>query len=166
MTYKVLFVCLGNTCRSPALADMMNNQAKGLLNKKEILASSAAITKYNIGNPIDPLMKQVAAERGIKFKKHKARMLTKEIIAEQDLIFGVTEDICEMIRAQCSESQDKKKVFLATHFSLTYLNRDIIDPFSKDKKQYSDVFRQLETIVTETLENKLFYKLSKIVQPE
>ena len=156
MTKMLLYVCLGNTCRSPALADLLNQKAKKLLEKGHLKADSAAITKYNVGNDIQPLMKQVASEKGVKLKRHKARLFTKDDIMQYDLILGVTEDICDMIRAQCVDSDDEKKVLLATHFSITYLDRDIIDPFSKEKSDYAEVFDQLETITQETIESERF----------
>jgi protein-tyrosine phosphatase len=166
MAFRVLYICLGNTCRSPALADLLNSNARSRYKKGVIEASSAAITKYNVGDGIDPLMKQVASEKGVKLKRHKARLLTKDIIAQSDLILGVTEDVCEMIRVQCKESEDEKKVFLATHFCLTYMDEDIIDPFAKEKKQYEEVFSQIETIISETIDSKKFMSICSLDQPE
>lgn len=156
MSKKVLFVCLGNTCRSPALADLLNQKAKKFLEKGVIKADSAAITKYNVGEDVDPLMRQVAMEKGVKLKKHKARLFTKDDISQYDLILGVTNDVCEMIRVQCDDLDEEKKIVMATHFSITYLDRDIVDPFSKEKGDYAEVFSQIETIIQEMLENKRF----------
>ena len=159
MTFKVLYVCLGNTCRSPVLADLMDKELKAHYKKDVVTFSSAAITKYNLGNPIDPLMKQVALEKGVKLKRHKASLATEELITQSDLIFGVTEDVCEMVRSLCKSVDEEKKVLLATHFSLTYLDTDILDPFSKEKNHYEEVFRQIQVITTETLQNKKFISL-------
>lgn len=156
MTKKVLCVCLGNTCRSPALADLLMQKAKKNFAKGAVRVESAAVTKYNVGDDIDPLMRQVALEAGVKFKKHKARLFKKDDFSEYDLILGVTEDVCEMIRVQSDDVDDERKVLLATHFSITYHDRDIVDPFSKEKGDYAEVFMQLETIAQEIIENPKF----------
>ena len=61
MTYKLLFVCLGNICRSPSAENIMNYliDQEGLRNT--ILCDSAGTGGYNIGDPPDRRMSAAAA---------------------------------------------------------------------------------------------------------
>ncbi len=65
MPYKLLFVCLGNICRSPAAENIMNYliEQEGLSAK--ILCDSAGTAGYHIGSPPDSRMNTAAKKRGI-----------------------------------------------------------------------------------------------------
>ena len=63
---KILFVCMGNICRSPMAEFVMKEKVKkaGLADEFEI--ASAAIEDYNIGDPVYPPAKAKLAEHGYK----------------------------------------------------------------------------------------------------
>ncbi|MGB5768793.1 MAG: low molecular weight phosphotyrosine protein phosphatase, partial [Crocosphaera sp.] len=66
MPYKLLFVCLGNICRSPSAENIMNYliQKQGL--DGQIICDSAGTSSYHIGASPDRRMRSAAARRGIK----------------------------------------------------------------------------------------------------
>lgn len=78
---KIIFVCHGSICRSPA-AEFI---AKSLTNKYEI--TSRAVSYEEIGNDIYPPMKRELNKRGIKLDRHYASRITKEDYYSADYIF-------------------------------------------------------------------------------
>ena len=89
---KILFVCHGNICRSPAAELLLREMAKqaGLLSSFEI--SSAATSSEEIGNPIYPPMRVLLEERGLDCSRHKARRVRRSDYDAYDLIIGMDEE--------------------------------------------------------------------------
>lgn len=123
---KVLFVCLGNICRSPmaefVFKDMVNK--RGLAEKFHI--ESAATSRQAIGEGIYYGTKDILKEQGIPFKERKARQMTKEDYSKFDFIFGMEEkNIINIMRIIEEDPQNK------VHRLLDFLEkpRDIVDPW-------------------------------------
>jgi len=123
---KVLFVCLGNICRSPmaefVFKDMVNK--RGLAEKFYI--ESAATSREAIGEGIYYGTKDILKEQSIPFKERKARQMTKEDYNKFDFILGMEEkNIINIMRIIGEDPQNK------VHRLLDFLEkpRDIIDPW-------------------------------------
>jgi protein-tyrosine phosphatase len=86
---KILFVCLGNICRSPGAEAVFINQAEkeGLLDKFE--AGSAGITDYHEGEPADERMRQHAAKRGYMITSISRPVNPKTDFYYYDIIIGM-----------------------------------------------------------------------------
>ena len=89
---KILFVCHGNICRSPAAELLLREMAKqaGLLSSFEI--SSAATSSEEIGNPIYPPMRVLLEARGLDCSRHRARRVRRSDYDTYDLIIGMDEE--------------------------------------------------------------------------
>ena len=89
---KILFVCHGNICRSPAAELLLREMAKqaGLLSSFEI--SSAATSSEEIGNPIYPPMRVLLEERGLDCSRHRARRVRRSDYDTYDLIVGMDKE--------------------------------------------------------------------------
>ena len=123
---KVLFVCLGNICRSPmaefVFKDMVNK--RGLAEKFHI--ESAATSREAIGEGIYYGTKDILKEQGVPFKERKARQMTKEDYNKFDFILGMEEkNIINIMRIIGEDPQNK------VHRLLDFLEkpRDIVDPW-------------------------------------
>src|SRR5215217_4145395 len=81
---KLLFVCTGNTCRSPLAAAIAQRLAaeRGLT---DVEASSAGTSAWD-GMPASDGGLLVGMERGLDLAQHRARQVTPEIVAESDII--------------------------------------------------------------------------------
>ena len=77
---KILFVCLGNICRSPAAEAIFRATCPG------IAADSAGTSDYHIGEPPYGAMQQAAAARGIGMSDLRARQFKRADFADFDLI--------------------------------------------------------------------------------
>ena len=84
---KVMFVCLGNICRSPmaefVLKDMVSR--KGLSN--EFYIKSSATSYEEIGNDIYPPMKYCLTRHNIEYQKHRASRINMRDVNESDYIY-------------------------------------------------------------------------------
>ena len=83
---RILFVCHGNICRSPAAAMVMRT----LTDHCEI--DSAATTYEEIGNDIYPPMRRAMAARGIPILPHRARRTDRSDYGRYDYIIGMDEE--------------------------------------------------------------------------
>ena len=83
--FKILFVCLGNICRSPAAHGTMLQIIKDKKLTEQIEVDSCGTGSYHIGSLPDKRMIQAASQRGIELN-HKARRLCKEDFNKFDLI--------------------------------------------------------------------------------
>ena len=96
MTYRnvpigVLFVCMGNICRSPAGEGVFRHYVSTAGYDRQIHIDSAGIIDYHAGDPPDYRMREAAAKRGYKLNS-VARRVTQEDIREFDLIVPMDHD--------------------------------------------------------------------------
>ena len=123
---KVLFVCLGNICRSPmaemVFKDMVNK--KGLADKFYI--NSAATSSEAVGNGIYYGTREILKEQGIPFTEHISRQMTKKDYKDFDYILGMEEKNIRNILRIIGEDKNNK-VFRLLDFSEK--PRDIADPW-------------------------------------
>ena len=85
--YKILFLCHGNICRSPMAEFIMKDLVKKRNLQDRFIIDSAAVTTEEIGNGIYPPAKRKLYEKGIPFDDHRARLITKKEVEENDMVF-------------------------------------------------------------------------------
>ena len=105
MAIKVLFVCLGNICRSPAAEGVFIDliRSKGLQDEFEV--DSAGTGAWHAGSPADSRMRKAAMERGL-FLNTKARQITLEDISYFDYILTMDEDNYANVKRLSTKSKD------------------------------------------------------------
>ena len=143
---KILFICLGNICRSPMAEFVMKELVKeaGLSDKFEI--ASAATSTYELGNPVYPPARQKLSEHGISCKGKTARQLTKSDYEYYDYLIAMEQsNIRDIMRIIGSDP--KQKVSLLLDF--TDHPRDIADPwYTRDfEATWQDVFEGCESLL-------------------
>lgn len=130
MSRHVLFVCTGNTCRSP-LAEAMARAlaaARGL----DIIVSSAG-TSAPPDAPASDASILVGLERKLDLSTHRARVLTRELVDEASLILGMAAHHVVAARALGGEG----KVYLLTDYAAhDATGRAIHDPFGEALESY------------------------------
>ena len=123
---KVLFVCLGNICRSPMaefiFKDIINK--KGL--SKNFLIKSAATSYEEIGNDIYYGARDKLIQKGIPFSKRKASRITAEDYENYDFIIGMEESNIRNIKRIVGEDIDNK---ISKLLGFSDNPRDIADPW-------------------------------------
>lgn len=128
MVYKLLFVCLGNICRSPSAEGIMNHliQEKGLSDR--IICDSAGTSSYHIGSSPDRRMTAAAKRRNILLEG-QARQFTAADFAKFDLILAMDkenyQDILRLDRAE----RYSEKVRLMCSFCTQHEDEEVPDPY-------------------------------------
>lgn len=149
---RVLFVCLGNICRSPMAEYLFKHLVKkeNLSNKFEI--ASAATSSEEIGNDMHYGTKRKLIDLGIAYEKHSARKITKEDYSKFDYIIGMEESNIRAIKRIVGED-DQNKIFRLLDFSK--FPRDIADPWYTGNfdKTYIDILEGLEAFLKFLKEN-------------
>lgn len=135
---RILFVCLGNICRSPMAEFVM----KELVAKKGLSArfhiESAATCSDELGNPVYPPVRKLLAERGISTEGKTARRITKEDYNRFDYIVGMDQNNLHSMLRQFGGDPEGKISLLMDH---TGDCRDVADPW------YTRDFRATENDV-------------------
>ena len=85
----ILFVCLGNICRSPMAEFVMKDLLKKQGLSERVQVASAATSTWEIGNPVHHGTRNKLAEHGISCKGKTARLITKSDYAAYDYIIGM-----------------------------------------------------------------------------
>ena len=142
--YSVLFVCLGNICRSPAAQAVMQRMVdeRGLTERFYI--DSAGIGGWHIGDLPDKRMRVHARPRGYELS-HRARRVQSSDFDDFDLIVGMdaanVDDLCHM--AFTLEPQNK--VVMMGDYIRQYPNYDYVpDPYYEGSEGFELVLDLLE----------------------
>lgn len=135
---RILFVCLGNICRSPMAEYVLKDLVKKQGLEDEFVIESAATSNEEIGNGMHYGTRQKLEEVGILYGNHRARQLTAEDYDKYDYLIGMEEsNIKNMLRILGEDSQNK--VYRLLDFSKS--PRDIADPWYTGNfdKTYEDI---------------------------
>lgn len=140
---KVLFVCLGNICRSPMAEYVFKDMVKKEGIEDKFYIDSAATSTEEIGNSVHYGTKNKLNEMGIECGNHIARRITKQDYEKFDYIIGMEEQNVKNIKRIVGEDT-KHKIYRLLDFSKN--PRDIADPWYTGNfdKTYEDVVKGLE----------------------
>ena len=125
---KVLFVCLGNICRSPMAEFVFKHMVKQNGLENEFFIDSAATSGYNekAKDGIYYETKNILKEMNVPFTEHISRKIKKEDYEKFDYILGMEEENVKNILKIIGNDKDNK-IFRLLDF--TEKPRDIIDPW-------------------------------------
>ncbi len=90
--FKILFVCLGNICRSPTLEGVFRDLVRREAPHLHVLIDSAGTADYHIGSPPDARSQRAAARRGIDLSGLRARQVSVHDFDGFDLILAMDRD--------------------------------------------------------------------------
>ena len=123
---KILFVCLGNICRSPMAEFVMKDLAAKAGAGEWFEIASAATSTEEIGNPVYPPARRELAVHGVACGAHAARQMTRADYDRYDLLIGMdSANIRNMTRICGGDPAGK------IHRLLDYTSRpgDVADPW-------------------------------------
>lgn len=123
---KILFICLGNICRSPMAEFLLKDMVKKRGIAGDFYIASAATSTYEIGNSVHRGTRAKLAQYGISVAGKTAVQLTKEDYAKYDYLIGMdTANIRDIMRIIGSDPQHK--VYKLLQFAGS--ERNIADPW-------------------------------------
>ncbi|MDY6782060.1 MAG: low molecular weight protein-tyrosine-phosphatase [Cyanobacteriota bacterium] len=138
MPYKILFVCLGNICRSPSAENIMNHLIDGAALSDRIVCDSAGTSSYHIGSPPDRRMQAAAKQRDILLKG-EARQFIVDDFERFDLIVAMDGENYRDILALDREGKFRSKVRMMCEFATEHGDRDVPDPYYGGKEGFNYV---------------------------
>lgn len=146
---RVLFVCLGNICRSPAAEGLMNEVLERNHSQHDWTVDSAGTGGYHIGQLPDPRMRAHARRRGIELTHH-CRQVREEDFDDFDLIIGMDDSNIARLKDLAPTIEDEAKVLPMALF-LSDLSRfdHIPDPYYDGAQGFETVL----DLLTEATEN-------------
>jgi protein-tyrosine phosphatase len=127
---KILFICMGNICRSPAAEGIMRSlvEEEGLTN--QIYIDSAGTIDYHTGECADDRMILHAEKRGYDLNPHRARMFNPLIdFKEFDYLITMDNTNFSDILRHDRTGANRHKVYKITSFSTKYEEEEIPDPY-------------------------------------
>ena len=139
---RVLFVCSGNTCRSP-LAVAVLRRMLDEAGRQDITVESAGTGAYD-GAPASEGAFLVALEEGLDLSAHRARLLDRELVAEADLILTMSGGHLARVERLGGEG---KAYVLGAYANASPADSELKDPYGGDVEGYRQTLHQLERVL-------------------
>ncbi len=128
MSYKLLFVCLGNICRSPSAENIMNHLIAEAGLSDKIICDSAGTSAYHIGSAPDRRMSAAAKKRGIELVGN-ARKFKPLDFERFDLILAMDRSNYHDIIYCDGEGKYRDKVKMMCSFATKHDDKEVPDPY-------------------------------------
>jgi protein-tyrosine phosphatase len=138
---KILFVCLGNICRSPMGEGMMKHLLEQKGESKDFFIDSAGTSACHIGNLPDARMRATALKHGVQLES-RARQFRVEDFTDFDLIVAMDSSNYQNIVSLAKTKEDKEKVVLMRAYDeSTFENEDVPDPYYGGDAGFENVYQ-------------------------
>lgn len=143
MKREVLFVCLGNICRSPAAEGMLRQMHSQSHSPLELTIESAGTGGWHVGELPDKRMREAAKQRGITLESH-AQQFNPAFFDRFHYILAADSWVMKELLTMAKETAHKDKVFLFSHFASKIAGQDVPDPYYGGEEDFHRVLDLLE----------------------
>lgn len=143
MTRTILFVCTGNTCRSPMASAIARELLKGDASGLDTRVLSAGIST-GAGVPASPEAVEAMRGMGIRLDGHASRPLTRELLTQADIVFAMTGS--HRARILQLDPESAGKVYL-----LDPSDADVDDPFGQSQQVYDATAKRMGVLIRERM---------------
>ena len=140
---KVLFVCMGNICRSPTAEGVFIKIVKQAKLSEQIYIDSAGTHDYNVGSAPDLNSQAAAKKRGVDLSKLRARQIIQADLDEFDYILAMDQSNIKILRSLCLPDQESK-LHLFLDFAPTLTTREVPDPYRGGYDGFEQVLDLIE----------------------
>jgi protein-tyrosine phosphatase len=132
---KVLFVCMGNLCRSPMAEGVFRQYVARAGLDGLIVIDSAGTHDYHIGDPPDPRAQRAAGRRGYDLSALRGRQVSTADFTEFDYVLAMDEMNLRALTRLCP-SRHAHKLRLLMEFSTGAALREVPDPYYGDEQGF------------------------------
>ena len=140
---KVLFVCMGNICRSPTAEGVFNKVITDKGTTKNFQVDSAGTHAYHVGEPSDSRAQQTAKRRGVDLSKIRARKVEHSDFEYFDHVLAMDADNYHMLLA-ASPDEYHHKIALFLDYAPERSENDVPDPYYGGANGFEHVFDLVE----------------------
>jgi len=145
---RICFVCTGNVCRSPLAEAVLRHELerRGIADRFEI--DSAGTDAYHVGEPADPRMRRVAADRGVRIS-HRSRDFRAHELQSFDFVYAMDAGHERQLSRFARTDDERERIRLFRDFDPVTSDRyfpDVPDPWYGDM----DGFERVYDIVSRT----------------
>lgn len=150
---KILFVCLGNICRSSAAEEIMRTMVADAGLAREFFLDSAGLIDYHEGEPADSRMRAHAACRGYHIT-HLSRPVRYNDFFDFDLIVGMDDRNISKLKAMAPGLDEERKVVRMTDYCRLKVVDHVPDPYYGGASGFENVLDILEDACAGLLETE------------
>lgn len=149
---RVLFVCMGNICRSPTAEAVFRHQVEAAGLENEIYIDSAGTHDYHIGEPPDERAQKAAAKRGYGTSGLRARQVDEKDFEEFHYILAMDRGNLAVLQRECPPEY-KHKLGLLMQYSRKFStgSREVPDPYFGGQQGFEHVLNLVEEAGRELL---------------
>ena len=141
MTHRILFVCMGNICRSPAGEGILSSLIKQQERQHQFHIDSAGTIGFHAGKPADARMRQAASTRGYALTS-QSRQIRANDLDEFDLVIAMDRDNLRDLVDLAGKPQDH--IQLLSEFLDESWPRDVPDPYYGGLEGFDYVLDMIE----------------------
>ncbi len=149
---SVMFVCLGNICRSPAAEGILRKQASELVPPFSIHVESSGIGDWFVGRQPDQRMREAALLRGFNLNS-RAQQFRMDFFEQFDYILVADIEVLSVLKRYAHGTNHQLKIHLMTAFSHQYRGEEVPDPYYFGTNAFERVLDILEESCRSLLEH-------------
>ena len=154
MVKKILFVCLGNICRSPAAEGVFKQKIKERDLEKLFVVDSAGTGGWHVGNLSDPRMRETALSRGIELTS-RSRKIEESDLYEFDHILVMDNDNLDAVKSLIKDHKNpvNSKIKLILSYSKNSQSDEVPDPYYGGQNGFEKVLDLLNDAIDELIDS-------------
>jgi protein-tyrosine phosphatase len=149
---RVLFVCMGNICRSPTAEGVFRKLLSERAPELDVQVDSAGTHAYHVGEPPDPRAQRAAERRGVDLSSQRARRVTEQDFAHFELVLAMDELNHATLLETCPPEY-RGRVRLLLDFAPHLQRSDVPDPYYGGSNGFEHVLDLVEEAATGLLEH-------------
>jgi protein-tyrosine phosphatase len=143
ISVRILFVCMGNICRSPTAEGVLRTLAAREAPELTLEVDSAGTAGYHVGEPPDPRTRTAAARRGYSLERLRARILEPADFETFDLILAMDEENLRVLRRRAPPSAHER-LHLFLEFAPQVQTHEVPDPYYGGPNGFEEVLDLVE----------------------